>query len=138
MTARAGGELVSWAEVRDVELVVVRRMREHMAGAHPSVFQGAGFEFAGLRDWQPGDRPAAVDWPQSTRLARARRPTRPNPTPADTLLPRDRAARTARRRRTTSTTAAPGGRSTAGRVTAAGNRVARVASPTGFKPVSQP
>lgn len=66
MTARAGGELVSWAEVRDVELVVVRRMREHMAGAHPSVFQGAGFEFAGLRDWQPGDRPAAVDWPQST------------------------------------------------------------------------
>ena len=66
MTARAGDELVSWSEVQDIELVIVRRMREYMAGAHPSVFQGAGFEFAGLRDWQPGDRLSAVDWPQSS------------------------------------------------------------------------
>lgn len=66
MSVRRGGELVSWTEVQDIELVVVRRMREYMAGAHPSVFQGAGFEFAGLRDWQPGDRAASIDWPQST------------------------------------------------------------------------
>ena len=66
MTAGAGGELVSWTEIQDIELVIVRRMREHMAGAHPSVFQGAGFEFAGLRDWQPGDRLTSIDWPQST------------------------------------------------------------------------
>ena len=66
MTTRAAGELVSWTEVQDIELVIVRRMREYMAGAHPSVFQGGGFEFAGLRDWQPGDRIASIDWPQST------------------------------------------------------------------------
>jgi uncharacterized protein (DUF58 family) len=66
VTARAGEELVSWTEVQDIELVIVRRMREYMAGAHPSVFQGAGFEFAGLRDWQPGDRLTSIDWPQST------------------------------------------------------------------------
>ena len=41
-------------------------MREHAAGAHPSAFRGAGHEPAGLRDWQPGDRPSAIDWAQST------------------------------------------------------------------------
>lgn len=66
MTARAGEELVSWTEVQDIELVIVRRMQEYMAGAHPSIFTGAGFEFAGLRDWQPGDRLTSIDWPQST------------------------------------------------------------------------
>lgn len=58
--------LVSWTEVQDIELVVMRRMREFMAGAHPSVFPGGGFEFVGLRDWQPGDRLSAIDWSQST------------------------------------------------------------------------
>ena len=52
--------LVSWTEVQDIELVIVRRMHEYMAGAHPSVFQGGGFEFVGLRDWQPGDRLSSV------------------------------------------------------------------------------
>lgn len=66
MSARAGEALVRWTEIRDIELVIVRRMREYMAGAHPSVFDGDGFEFAGLRDWQPGDRAASIDWPQST------------------------------------------------------------------------
>lgn len=37
-----------------------------MAGAHPSVFQGSGFDFVGLRDWQPGDRLSSIDWSQST------------------------------------------------------------------------
>ena len=58
--------LVSWTEVQDIELVIVRRMHEYMAGAHPSVFQGGGFDFVGLRDWQPGDRLSSIDWSQST------------------------------------------------------------------------
>ena len=41
-------------------------MHEYMAGAHPSVFQGSGFDFVGLRDWQPGDRLSSIDWSQST------------------------------------------------------------------------
>ena len=66
MTAPASDPLVGWDEIQDIELVIVRRMREHGSGAHPSAFRGAGHEPAGLRDWQPGDRPSAIDWAQST------------------------------------------------------------------------
>jgi uncharacterized protein (DUF58 family) len=41
-------------------------MREFTIGDHQSLFRGGGFDFVGLRDWQPGDRMAAIDWPQST------------------------------------------------------------------------
>ena len=41
-------------------------MREFTIGDHRSVFHGTGFDFVGLRDWQPGDRLASIDWPQST------------------------------------------------------------------------
>ena len=58
--------LIDWAELKDIELVVLKRMQQYAVGAHPSVFHGAGFDFVGLRDWQPGDRPAAIDWAQST------------------------------------------------------------------------
>ena len=66
MTPPADAAVVGWDEIQDIELVIVRRMREHAAGAHPSAFRGAGHEPAGLRDWQPGDRPSAIDWAQST------------------------------------------------------------------------
>ena len=66
MSTQTGEELVSWTEVQDIELVIVRRMREYMAGAHASVFQGDGFDFVGLRDWQPGDRVSSIDWSQSS------------------------------------------------------------------------
>ena len=56
MTVASGEALVSWTEVEDIELVVMRRMREYRSGAHPSVLDGQGFEFVGLRDWEPGDR----------------------------------------------------------------------------------
>ncbi len=62
----ADDSLVSWAEIQDVELVIVKRMQELAIGGHPSLFQGTGHDLAGLRDWQPGDRLAAIDWPQST------------------------------------------------------------------------
>ncbi len=64
--AGASDPLIKWAELEDIELVVRKRMKEYAVGAHPSVFQGVGFDFVGLRDWQPGDRPADVDWAQST------------------------------------------------------------------------
>ena len=66
MTVAAGENLVSWTEVEDIDLVVVRRMREYMSGAHPSVVHGQGYEFVGLRDWEPGDRLSSIDWSQST------------------------------------------------------------------------
>lgn len=58
--------LVSWEEIRDVELVVRRRMQELTDGIHPSLAHGSGHDLAGLRDWEPGDRPSAVDWAQSS------------------------------------------------------------------------
>ena len=58
--------LVSWSEIQDVELVIVRRMQELAIGTHPSLFQGVGHDLAGLRDWQPGDRLSSIDWAQST------------------------------------------------------------------------
>ena len=41
-------------------------MREFTIGEHRSLFHGSGFDFVGLRDWQPGDRMSNIDWPQST------------------------------------------------------------------------
>ena len=58
--------LVSWSEIQDVELVIVRRMQEFAIGGHPSMFHGTGHDLAGLRDWQPGDRLSNIDWAQST------------------------------------------------------------------------
>ena len=66
MTTPAEPPLVSWEEIQDIELVVLRRMREFGMGAHPSVFHGSGFNLVGLRDWQPGDQPSAIDWAQSS------------------------------------------------------------------------
>ena len=64
--ADAEDSLVSWSEIRDVELVIVQRMQEFAIGAHPSLFHGTGHDLSGLRDWQPGDRMSTIDWPQST------------------------------------------------------------------------
>ncbi len=66
MITHAQQPLVSWEEIQDIELVVVRRMQEFATGLHRSVFYGSGFDLVGLRDWQPGDRPSAVDWAQSS------------------------------------------------------------------------
>jgi uncharacterized protein (DUF58 family) len=41
-------------------------MKEYTLGDHASVFKGAGFNFVGLRDWEPGDRLSSIDWPQSS------------------------------------------------------------------------
>ena len=62
----ASEQLVDWTELRDIELVVLKRMKEYAVGTHPSVFQGDGFDFVGLRDWEPGDHPSDIDWAQST------------------------------------------------------------------------
>jgi len=58
--------LVNLSDLTEIELLILKRMREFTIGDHRSVFHGSGFDFVGLRDWQPGDRLAAIDWPQST------------------------------------------------------------------------
>ena len=59
-------ELVNFAEITEIELRILRRMKEYTLGDHGSVFHGTGVDFVGLRDWQAGDRMSSIDWPQST------------------------------------------------------------------------
>src|SRR5215470_14872551 len=57
---------VTLSELTEIELLILKRMREFTIGEHRSVFFGHGFDFVGLRDWAPGDRLNQVDWAQST------------------------------------------------------------------------
>lgn len=57
---------VTPADLDEVELVVLRRLREYTLGDHRSQFHGPGFDYVGLRSWEPGDRLSTVDWAQSS------------------------------------------------------------------------
>ena len=58
--------LINLREIAEIELFIIKRMKEFTVGDHASVFKGGGFNFVGIRDWQPGDRMASVDWAQSS------------------------------------------------------------------------
>mgnify|MGYP003345987345 FL=1 len=62
----ADAPLVAEAELDAIELVVMKRLREYTLGDHRSLFHGPGFDYVGLRTWEPGDRLSLVDWPQSS------------------------------------------------------------------------
>jgi uncharacterized protein (DUF58 family) len=57
---------VSLRQIAEIELFILRRMKELTLGDHASVFKGPGFHFVGVREWEPGDRPSAIDWAQSS------------------------------------------------------------------------
>src|SRR5437773_11833400 len=57
---------VNLSELTEIELLIMRRMREFAIGEHRSLFTGSGFDFVGLRDWQTGDRMSQIDWAQSS------------------------------------------------------------------------
>src|SRR6476619_2646552 len=57
---------VNLSELTEIELLIMRRMREFTIGEHRSLFHGSGFDFVGLREWQAGDRFSSIDWAQST------------------------------------------------------------------------
>ena len=58
--------LVNLREIAEIELFIVKRMKEFTLGDHASVFKGGGFNFVGTRDWEPGDRMSSIDWAQSS------------------------------------------------------------------------
>lgn len=58
--------LVSLSDITEIELLILKRMRDVTMGDHRSMAHGSGFDFVGLRDWQAGDRPSQIDWAQST------------------------------------------------------------------------
>lgn len=54
------------AEVEAINLFSVARVRTLMYGEHASVFTGtAGFDYSGVRPFEPGDPQIAVDWAHS-------------------------------------------------------------------------
>jgi uncharacterized protein (DUF58 family) len=58
--------LVDLSEIAEIELFILKRMKELALGDHASVFNGPGFNFVGVRDWEPGDRVSSIDWAQSS------------------------------------------------------------------------
>ena len=58
--------LINLSEITEIELLILKRMREFTIGEHSSMFHGTGFDFVGLRDWQAGDRFEHIDWAQSS------------------------------------------------------------------------
>src|SRR5215813_7194605 len=58
--------LVNVSEIAEIELFILKRMKEFTLGDHASVFKGPGFNFVGVRDWEPGDRVSSIDWAQSS------------------------------------------------------------------------
>jgi uncharacterized protein (DUF58 family) len=67
MTERAAAEpLVDLSEIAEIELLILKQMKERTIGDHHSAFKGPGFTFVGLRDWEPGDRLSSIDWAQSS------------------------------------------------------------------------
>jgi uncharacterized protein (DUF58 family) len=59
-------EVINLQEIAEIELFILKRMKEFTLGDHASVFKGSGFNFVGIRDWQPGDRLSNIDWAQSS------------------------------------------------------------------------
>jgi uncharacterized protein (DUF58 family) len=63
---QAAEPLVTLSEIAEIELFILKRMKEFTLGDHASVFKGPGFNFVGVRDWEPGDRMSSIDWAQSS------------------------------------------------------------------------
>lgn len=58
--------LVTLDDVTEIELLILRRLRDVTIGNHQSLAHGSGSDYAGVRDWQAGDRFSTIDWAQST------------------------------------------------------------------------
>ena len=58
--------LISLTDVTEIELLILRRMREMTIGDHRALGHGTGFDYVGLREWQAGDRFSTIDWAQSS------------------------------------------------------------------------
>jgi uncharacterized protein (DUF58 family) len=66
MSAAAAAFALDPADVAQIELHILRRMRERASGDHASASLGLGFNLAGLKEWEPGDAVSTVDWAQSS------------------------------------------------------------------------
>lgn len=54
------------SDIAQIELHILRWMREFTTGDHASLSTGSGFNLVGLKDWEPGDAVSTIDWAQSS------------------------------------------------------------------------
>ena len=67
MTGKSTDMLLDPSEIEAINLFCNARVRELVFGEHASVFTGTtGFDFSGIRDFEPGDTQVKVDWAHST------------------------------------------------------------------------
>lgn len=66
MTSRPDKTVLEDADIDEIAINILSRVKELTFGEHKSIFTGLGFDFSGLREWQPGDRQVSVDWAHST------------------------------------------------------------------------
>ena len=67
MTKGSADLLLDPTEVEAINLFCNARVRALVFGEHASVFTGTtGFDFSGIRDFEPGDTQIKVDWAHST------------------------------------------------------------------------
>ena len=67
MTGKSTDMLLDPSEIEAINLFCNARVRELVFGEHASVFTGTtGFDFSGIRDFEPGDTQIKVDWAHST------------------------------------------------------------------------
>lgn len=70
MMSDAAEPLVDAADIEEIELQVHARVQDLIHGEHASIYSGtAGSDFTGLREWEPGDSRARIDWAHSTMTA---------------------------------------------------------------------
>ena len=58
--------LINLSEITEIELLILKRMREFTIGEHSSMFHGTGSTTSGCATGRPGDRFEHIDWPQSS------------------------------------------------------------------------
>ena len=64
--AVAAEPLINLSEIAEIELFILKRMKEIPLGDHASVSRGSGSNFVGVRDWEPSDKMSSIDWAQSS------------------------------------------------------------------------
>lgn len=62
--------LLDLSEIEEIDLQVMERVQDMIHGEHASIYSGTfGFDFTGLREWEPGDSRVRIDWAHSTMNA---------------------------------------------------------------------
>src|SRR5262249_47472505 len=66
MSGPASNHLISLSGLAEIELAILKRLKERTLGDHASLAKGFGHDFVGIREWEPSDQVSSIDWAQSS------------------------------------------------------------------------